>query len=249
VTKSIPYEQIETLFLDAGNTLISMDFDWIAAEIQTRGISCDPCMVRRAEAAARPTVSHIFTGKGYNEGLDRFRIYLSKVLSRLEPVARKGPQAVESLADELVPVLWKPGEANRLWRWILPGVPDALDAFRSMGLQLVVVSNSDGTAERSLIDLGLRRYLTAVVDSDVVGFAKPDPRIFQYALAACGTHPERVLHVGDMLHADIEGARRAGLHALLLDPFDDWIEVDCERVPDLGALVDRFRASRNAHTV
>lgn len=249
MTQSIPYAQIETLFLDAGNTLVSMDFGWIAAEIQTRGVSCDPHMVRRAEAAARPIVSHVFAGKGYGHGRDRFRLYLSRVLSRLEPVAVRGPEAVESLADELVPVLWKPGEANRLWRWILPGVPDALDAFRSMGLQLVVVSNSDGTAERSLIEVGLRRYLTAVVDSNVVGFAKPDPRIFQYALAACGTHPERVLHVGDMLHADVEGARRAGLHALLLDPFDDWIGVDCERVPDLGALADRFRASRNAPTV
>ena len=249
MTKSIPYAQIETLFLDAGNTLVSMDFDWIAAEIQTRGVSCDPHMVRRAEAAARPIVSHAFAGTGYVHGRDRFRLYLSKVLSRLEPAAVKGPETVESLAEELVSVLWKPREANRLWRWIIPGVPDALAAFRSMGLQLIVVSNSDGTAERTLIEADLRRYLTAVVDSDVVGFAKPDPRIFRYALAACGTHPERVLHVGDMLHADVEGARRAGLHALLLDPFDDWIGVNCERIPDLGALVDRFRASRNAHTV
>ena len=35
--KNIPYAQIDTLFLDAGNTLVSMDFDWIAAEVQARG--------------------------------------------------------------------------------------------------------------------------------------------------------------------------------------------------------------------
>jgi putative hydrolase of the HAD superfamily len=117
-----------------------------------------------------------------------------------------------------------------------------------MGLQLVVVSNSDGTAERSLIEAGLRDYVDAVVDSTIVGFSKPDPRIFMYALTESGAHPSRVAHVGDMYHADVMGARAAGLYAVLLDPFDDWDDVDCECVPDLSALADRLRASRDTDT-
>jgi putative hydrolase of the HAD superfamily len=124
-------------------------------------------------------------------------------------------------------------------------VVDALDAFAAVALQLAVVSNSDGTAERGLVKAGLRPYFTVVVDSSIVGFAKPDRRIFEHALAACGAHPSRVLHVGDMYHADVVGAREAGLHALLLDPFGDWGDVDCERVPDLGVLAERLRTSRD----
>jgi HAD superfamily hydrolase (TIGR01509 family) len=249
MNNSIPYAQINTLFLDAGNTLVSMDFHWIAAEIQARGFACDPQMVRRAEAASRPTVSEAFVNRRTSATADGFPFYLSTILSHLEPIATRGPAAIESLTEALIPVLRKPGQANRLWRRVLPGVPDALDAFRSMGLQLVVVSNSDGTAERSLIETGLREYFAVVVDSTLVGFSKPDPRIFMHALSESGAHPSQVAHVGDLYHADVVGARTAGLHAVLLDPFDDWDDVDCERVPDLGALADRFRANRHTHPV
>ena len=52
-----------------------------------------------------------------------------------------------------------------------------------------------------------------------------------------GVRPERTLHVGDLYAVDVVGARRAGLHALLLDPFDDWSDdVDCPRSPDVLAL-------------
>jgi HAD superfamily hydrolase (TIGR01509 family) len=242
--KSIPYAQIDTLFLDAGNTLISMDFDWIAAEIQGRGFACDPKMVRRAEAAARPIISQGFASKRFGEARDGFHFYLSAVLFHLPPVAAEGPDAVTSLVDALVPILHMPGEAYRLWRWIIPGVIDGLGAFKAMGLQLAVVSNSDGTVEQGLIEAGLRPYFDIVVDSALVGFSKPDPRIFQHALAVSGADPSHVLHVGDMYHADVVGARQAGLYALLLDPFNDWGDVDCERIPDLSALAERLRASR-----
>ena len=43
--------------------------------------------------------------------------------------------------------------------------------------------------------------------------------------------------MGDIYHADVSGARAAGVHALLLDPFGDWPEVDCERAEDLSPFV------------
>jgi putative hydrolase of the HAD superfamily len=242
--RSIPYAQIDTLFLDAGNTLVSIDFDWIAAEIQARGFASDPHTIRRAEAEARPAVSHAFASRQYGEARNGFHFYLSTILSHLPPVTAKGSDAVASLTGALVPILHMPGESNRLWRWLIPGVVDSLDAFKAIGLRLVVVSNSDGTVEQGLTEAGLRPYFDVVVDSTLVGFSKPDPRIFQHALTASSAHPTRVIHVGDMYHADVVGARQAGLHALLLDPFDDWGEVDCERIADLNTLAERLHASR-----
>jgi HAD superfamily hydrolase (TIGR01509 family) len=123
-------------------------------------------------------------------------------------------------------------------------VPEGLAAFRALGLRLVVVSNSDGTAERGLAAAGLRPYFEAVMDSAVVGYEKPDPRIFEHALAAIGGAPERAAHVGDLYHADVTGARAAGVHAVLLDPFDDWQAVDCERARDLPDLAARIAEAR-----
>ncbi|MDX1650641.1 MAG: HAD-IA family hydrolase, partial [Myxococcota bacterium] len=203
---------------------------------------CEPEALRRAEAAARPALSTRLAAGHSTEGEDTFALYLRGVLARLpEPPE---PEAAAALAAALTPVLRVPGRADRLWSRLLPGVRGALDAFRTMGLRLVVVSNADGSVERGLRAAGVRAFFDAVVDSAHVGFEKPDPRIFTHALRGVGAEASRTLHVGDLYHADVEGARAAGLHALLLDPWNDWPEPDCERLPDLAALAARLRKAR-----
>jgi putative hydrolase of the HAD superfamily len=241
----IPWREIEVVFLDAGNTLVSIDFERVAGELGRMGFACDAVAVRRAEAAARPAVSR-FVAERSTEGADTFRFYLRQLLGGLEPVASAGVPALEESASRLAARLRFPGESHRLWRFVLPGVPDALAALRDLGLRLLVVSNSDGSIERGLGELGLLPYFTAVVDSAVVGFEKPDPRIFAHALDRAGVPGRRALHVGDLYHADVAGARAAGVNALLLDPFGDWHDVDCERIEDLPELARRMRAERLA---
>ena len=143
-----------------------------------------------------------------------------------------------------MPRIRVPGRALELWSAVLPGVPEALARLRAAGLRLVVVSNADGTVEEGLTRAGLRRYLDAVVDSQVVGFEKPDPRIFTHALALFGSDPARTLHVGDIYAADVAGARAAGVHAVLLDPHGDWGELDCPMARDVPEVADRLLSAR-----
>ena len=236
----IPYDRIDTVLLDVGNTLISIDFDWIAAELCARGFACEGAAVRRAEAASRPGYSRLLFVDGVETGTDLFRTYLTTIFEQLEVTARLPSPALRDLVAELRPVFRPDGRASVLWRSVMPQVPEALARMRDRGLMLVVVSNSDGTAERSLDAAGLRPYLDLVIDSAIVGYEKPDARIFEHALRASGSQPERTLHVGDLYHADVTGARAAGIHALLLDPYGDWPEVDCEREPDLWAVAQKF---------
>ena len=49
--------------------------------------------------------------------------------------------------------------------------------------------------------------------------------------------PEHTLHVGDTPAADVEGARAAGIHPVLVDPFDHHPDLDCVRVRHLDDLV------------
>lgn len=240
----IPYEQIDTIFLDVGNTLISIDFDWIAAELCARGLACEPAAVRRAEAAARPGYSQRLFVDGVKAGTDLFLTYLTAMFERLDVTAALPSSGLRDLVTELRPVLRPDGRASVLWRAVMPQVPEALARMRDRGLTLVVVSNSDGTAERSLEAAGLRPYLDFVIDSAIVGYEKPDPRIFEHGLRQTGARPERTLHVGDLYHADITGARAAGIHAVLLDPYGDWSGIDCECAPDLWAVAERFGNKR-----
>ncbi len=242
---AIPYEQIDTVFLDVGNTLISIDFDWVAAELAARRLTCDPAALRRAEAAARPEYSRRLFVEGIPEGTDLFRMYLLAMFERLDAIVGLAPGDLEALTMELRTVLRPDARASSLWKMVMPRVPEALGRFRALGLKLVVVSNSDGTAEQSLIAAGLRPYLSAVIDSAIAGYEKPDPRIFIHALKISGARPERTLHVGDIYHADVVGARGAGIHAVLLDPFDDWTTLnDCVRLSDLRAVADLLEHAR-----
>ncbi len=239
---AIPFDALEALFLDAGNTLVSIDFDWIAAELGERGAACSAPSLRRAEARARPWISSQVATPGAETRLDfSFEHYLDAVLRGVEEQGVRLGRQRAALVAELAPVLKPEGKSARLWSWVLPGVEAALASFRDRGLKLVVVSNSDGTVEDSMVACGLRDYFDGVIDSHLVGSDKPDPGIFEAALACVGARPERTLHVGDLYSADIVGARRAGLHGLLLDPFDDWGDVDCHRLPDLPALAGALR--------
>ena len=240
----VPYDAIDTVFLDIGNTLISIDFDWVADELDRRGLSVTAEALRRAEAAARPGYSRQLFVEGVEPGVDLFGRYLAAIFARLDGADAAGARRLATLADDLRPVLRPGGRASALWRSVMPRVPEALDRLRALGLRLVVVSNSDGTAEHSLEIAGLRHHVDAVVDSALVGFEKPDPRIFHHALALCGADAVRTLHVGDLYHADVLGAREAGVHAVLLDPYDDWPDVDCERFPDVWAVAEALAVSR-----
>lgn len=240
----VPYGQIDTIFLDVGNTLISIDFDWIARELRARGFACEPAALRRAEAASRPGYSQRLFVDGVEPGTNLFQMYLTTIFERLDVTARLASSDLQDLVTALRPVLRPDGKASVLWRAVMPQVPEALGRMRDRGLTLVVVSNSDGTAERSLEAAGLRPYLSDVIDSAIVGYEKPDARIFEHALRHSGARPERTLHVGDLYHADVTGARAAGIHAVLLDPFDDWTGIDCDRAPDLWAVAERLEKER-----
>lgn len=60
-----------------------------------------------------------------------------------------------------------------------------------------------------------------VVDSSDVGVRKPNPAIFSLALERLGgIDPDRAVFLDDA-PGNVEGARRAGLHAILVDEIDD----------------------------
>jgi FMN phosphatase YigB (HAD superfamily) len=99
-------------------------------------------------------------------------------------------------------------------------------------LQLAIVSNSDGRAREALqrnkicqVGPGPGVKVVTIIDSDVVGVAKPDPRIFDFALPALSLDPSQVIYVGDSVKYDVRSAEAARMTALHLDPFGLCYEV------------------------
>ena len=126
---------------------------------------------------------------------------------------------------------------------VVPDAPASLARLASRGIALGVISNWDDTLEAILERKGLRRFFRTVIASTAIGLAKPDPRIFEYALDEIGAPAAAAWHVGDDPEADAIGAARAGLHALLLDPHDLYRALEAHgiaRATTLTLATDRI---------
>lgn len=84
---------------------------------------------------------------------------------------------------------------------------------------LGIVSNFDHPSYlRDLLRrLDIERHFAVVAISGEVGFSKPDPRIFEFALERTSSPPRCTAFVGDDLDDDIAGASRLGCLPILID--------------------------------
>jgi putative hydrolase of the HAD superfamily len=97
-----------------------------------------------------------------------------------------------------------------------PDAADAMERLRAAGLAIGVISNWDVSLHDALERIGLAPLVDAVATSAESGSSKPDAAIFERAGELLGARPHRILHVGDDPENDVDGARAAHLHAVLL---------------------------------
>ncbi len=96
-----------------------------------------------------------------------------------------------------------------------PGVGAVLAELAGRGVLLGIVCDvgfTGGEQLRGLLEReGLLAHFSGWAFSDEVGHYKPDPRIFEAALAALGAGPGEALHVGDLRRTDVAGAAALGM--------------------------------------
>jgi len=116
--------------------------------------------------------------------------------------------------------------------------PDAavLRELAARGLVLGLASNYDERLRSVLAGKPELRHLEHVVISAEVGWRKPAAGFFAAVCAAAGMAPEQIVLVGDDLGNDYEGARAAGLRAVLFDPRGRHPDVTGPRVSRLAEL-------------
>ncbi len=226
---------IDTLFLDAGGVLIFPNWMRVSAALARHGVAADP----GALAAAEPHVKRRMDVARTIATTDDDRrgwLYFDLILERL------GIEPGEATAAA-VRELYEYHQQLNLWEHVPAGVHERLEDLRRLGLALVVVSNANGRLATVLDRVGLAKYFACVIDSFNEGVEKPDPRLYQIALSRSGARADRTLHVGDLYHVDVAGARAAGLAAVLFDAADLYPDCDCPRVRSLEELVQMCRES------
>lgn len=115
------------------------------------------------------------------------------------------------------------------------------------GVPRAVVSNADHDFLKGILARNGLAF-DAVITSEFAQTYKPRPRIFEMALRALAVEPTEVLHVGDSLPADVEGAKRLGMRTAWVnraglrrgpaDPVPDFELRDLRPLPE---IVERLR--------
>jgi YjjG family noncanonical pyrimidine nucleotidase len=125
--------------------------------------------------------------------------------------------------------------------YLLPRALEAIEALRAAG-PLCLVTNGISLVQRGRLAVsGIADRFEAVLISEEMGIGKPDPRFFQAACSALRLPAAELLCIGDSPHADIEGARGAGIDACWYNPSHAaWpgpTEPPVLVIDDLGSLV------------
>jgi YjjG family noncanonical pyrimidine nucleotidase len=99
--------------------------------------------------------------------------------------------------------------------------PGALVTVRALAKKfpLALITNGIASVQRRRFAASpITPYFQAVVISEEVGAAKPDPRIFAPALQKIGIEAGEVLYVGDSVTSDMAAARNAGMDFCWFNP-------------------------------
>jgi putative hydrolase of the HAD superfamily len=103
----------------------------------------------------------------------------------------------------------------------VPGASALLSAVRRHAPVVIVSNNLLEEQQEKLRQCGLEQYVDLLVVSSEAGVSKPDPRIFEIALARAGVGAGDAVMVGDSWENDIKGARAAGVRAVWFNRNDD----------------------------
>jgi putative hydrolase of the HAD superfamily len=229
---------VHAIFFDAGNTLLYPRLDERARDLTEAGFPARVEDFHTAERAAKQkldewlwpqirkgevprTIDHYFWGE-----------YLASLMGLIGAPKAEHTRLIRMAAD---------GFRNiRTWSVVMPETPGYLASLKAQGYFLGVISNSVGTMEDQLRQVGLRDYFQAVFDSAIVGVEKPHPEIFQLALASAKVKPNETVFVGDTNATDVGGAQLAGLHGVLIDRINAYPNAACPRItllPELDSIL------------
>ena len=210
---SDPSPPLRAVFLDIGDTVMRPNPSWehvYAMAFEEFGVDVD---IDELHTALRAAYHH--GGWGMDGGFEPTEetSFQRTVAIDAAAIAELGlepmPEAFYRRLSELFMV-------TSHWH-IFPDAYPVLTALQERDLIVGAVSNWVWNLPELLHALDLVQHFDFIAASARIGFEKPHHRIFEWALEQADVPPATVLHVGDHVDADVEGARAVGIDAVLID--------------------------------
>jgi putative hydrolase of the HAD superfamily len=218
----------KVLLFDAGNTLVFLDHDALAAAAREISGGLAGAALRRAEPLAKKSYeAGLSAGMSHEDG---WHLYVRTIFEGA------GLGFVE--AAEAARVARVVHDDFNLWRKMPEELPAALARGLNAGLRYGIVSNSEGRLSELLERVGILPFFEQVVDSALEGVRKPDPEIFKRALSRMHASAAEAMYAGDIPNVDVDGARAAGLDAVLIDTLGHYpLYTGAPRFASVAALI------------
>jgi HAD superfamily hydrolase (TIGR01509 family) len=230
-------KDIEAILFDFGGTLDGDGVDWFVRLY--RGVTARHGEV---DAVAFDECAHL-AAKQISLLADTPRLSMEGTVERLCEHIRKelaqrnghgtGPWTVAEVVEEFM----------ERARGCLARNREVIRQLRDR-YKLGVISNNWGNTAGWCRQFELSGYLATMIDSTLVGAAKPDRRIFQAALDELQLPAEACVYVGDRYECDVQGARAAGMGAVWVtgadSPARDEANTPATRISSLPELLTIF---------
>ena len=214
----MPYSRIRGIIFDLGSTLIEYDNrPWPETILEGQ---------KRAYESLRAETDKVPDFETFNSRLEeikeQFRMRAQETLAEW-----RASQAPETLFRELgLDNPKRRGEkfidifytAVREQLSVEEGAADVLKTLKERGYPMGMISNTIYPRrhhESDLRQFSLMEYLNFRIYSSELGRRKPHPDIFRAGLDLMRMAPSEILYIGDRIPEDVEGARAAGMVAIL----------------------------------
>jgi len=205
------------------------------------------------EKNSRLTFLKIFESNGIEQDIDDFltvyvplnlqywKLYreerITKGALRYERL-RKAFDAVEyEVEDPMINLLSEQYiEHLSSFNHLIPNAIDILDYLKPKYRLHIITNGFQEIQEKKLRKSNILNYFDQVVNSEMAGVKKPDPRIFKLALKMADTEADRSMMIGDNIEADILGARAVGLKTLHFNAHNEPVHDYSKIIHNLGEI-------------
>lgn len=196
---------IEAVSLDLDGTLICVKpaEEIISDFLEKKGIRIDTESVREKLRNINLYKKEIL--KNYRNAVDYYIRLNYAILSSLNVRSWK-------LAAELLKRWFDKGNFK-----VYDDVVYFFTHIKALGLKIIILSNNLSKEVVKILKMvNIENLVDAIATPDLSGFFKPNPEAFKYAAKSLEVSPDKVIHIGDSLEEDYEGALRSGMRALLV---------------------------------
>jgi putative hydrolase of the HAD superfamily len=162
-----------------------------------------------------------------------------KLAEARHEVARGGFAALAATGQRTLPAELAIRLANRFTAYreeemfVFPGAHDAIDALKTRGVKLALVTNGAAETQRAKVErFALTHRFDHIQIEGEHGFGKPDERAYLHAMHILGVTAPETWMIGDNLEWEIEAPQRLGIYAIWMDAHGAGLPAETSVKPD-----------------